>query len=262
MKKYPLVAAALLGTALHNVSALDITTSDPHDDKSFSGANLGANGPENNTVQYNAIADQSWDLEGFDWSGTSLSMTGGFNFLTGVGVGTSDVIAMGDIFIYLDQSPYSVPSSSDHDGPWTGSENWDFVIRFARDSAGNYLQTVDGIGYSIVANQPGLSYSLTQNPLALNVGLPWQLDGSFATDGYASYSTGNDAEGFHNTVSGIDLGGILGANDSFYLHTTMRCGNDVLWGSSEAAGVPDGGMTLCLLGLGVGTLSLIRRRQS
>lgn len=264
MKKFASLAAAVLGvTALPDANALDITISDPHNDKSFGGANLGPNGPENNTVQYDAISNQSWDLEYFDLTGSTLSMTGGFNFLTGTGTGSTAVFPMGDIFVYLGGTPYSVPSAGDHDGPWTGRDNWDYVIHFDRNGGNNIRNTTgSGVGYSIVANQQQ-AINYTGGSQALNHGLPWYLSQNFTPTEFATYNTFTDGEGWHNTIGGIDISSILDDGQSFYLHATMRCGNDVLWGQGEGtSNVPDGGAGLCLLGLGVGAVSLLRRRLS
>lgn len=78
------------------------------------------------TFQAYAVSNQTWDLEQFDLSGPSLAVIGGFNYLTGVGTGSSAVFPMGDIFVYLgSEQPYTVPSAGDHDGPWTGLNSWD-----------------------------------------------------------------------------------------------------------------------------------------
>jgi hypothetical protein len=263
MKKYSVLTAAMLGvTAIPSAQAIDITYSDPHNDRSFAGSNLGPSGPENNTVQYNAIANQSWDLEYFDLTGSNLSMTGGFNFLTGTGTGSTAVFPMGDIFVYLGGAPYSVPSAGDHDGPWTGRDGWDYVIHFDRNGGNNIRNSASGVGYSIIANQ-GQSINYTGGTQALTSGLPWYLTESFTPTEFATYGTFSDGEGWHNTIGGIDISSILDDGESFYLHTTMRCGNDVLWGAGEGTSqVPDGGAALCLLGLGVGAIGVLRRRMS
>ncbi len=256
--KFPILTAAFIGVAtLQHANAIDITYSDPHNDKSFGNANLGANGPENNTVQYNAIANQTWDLERYDLTGSNLSITGGFNFLTGQGTGSTSVFPMGDIFVYLgDEKPYSVPSAGDHDGPWTGRDDWNYVIHFDRGTDKNILSSGSGIGYSIQAKGNQV-INYTQDPSALNTGLPWYVTDVSQPASFASFGTSVDGEGTHYTIGDIDISGILGQNQSFFLHSTMRCGNDVLWGHQN---VPDGGVTLCLLGATVGGLGLIRRR--
>jgi hypothetical protein len=249
--------------ALHSAGAIDITISDPHNDKSFANANLGPTGPENNTVQYNAIANQTWDLESFTLSGSSLSITGGFNFLTGKGTGSNLVFPMGDIFIYLgSEAPYSIPGGNlnDHNGPWAGRDNWDFAIQFDRGTDQNIRNSNDGIGYSIVANN-GQAVSYTGGTGATLTGLPWLVTGATQPGDFGTFSTFGSLEGTHYSIGGLDLSSILAGGESFYLHATMRCGNDVLWGYQEGTrNVPDGGAAVAMLGLGIGAIGLMRRR--
>lgn len=263
LMKYPIFAAAFIVAAsfVDQASAVDITFSDPHDDKSFSGVNLGANGPENNTVQYNAVANQSWDLEQFDLTGSNLAITGGFNYLTGVGTGSSAIFPMGDIFVYLgNEAPYSVPSAGDHDGPWTGRDDWNYVIHFDRGNDLNIQNSVSGVGYSILA-KANQTINYTGGPSALNTGLPWYVTDASVPSSYAVFSSSLDGEGTHYTIGGINISSILDDGQPFYLHATMRCGNDVLWGYSEGTSrVPDGGVSLGLFGIGVSAIGLLRRR--
>jgi len=275
MKKcLPFLTALTGAAALQNASAIDITVSDPHNDKSFAplNQNLGPNGPEDNTVQYNAIANQSWDLESFSLDGSNLTITGGFNFLTGQGYydgggGTlGDLVAtpypLGDIFVYLGtDAPYTLASPGTTSAAGISLTAWDYVIHFDRDANRNVNDVVNGdgsisVGYTILSNT-GQAIDLTGGSGSLITGLPWQTSTDYAPDATASYTTSNDVQGFHNSISGIDISSILDGGQSFYLHTALKCGNDVLWGQ---ASVPDGGAALGLLGLGVGALGLVRRR--
>ena len=266
MKKYPsILAAAIVATGVQIGDALDITFSDPHNDKNFSNQNIGANGAENNTVQYNAIANQTWDLESFNLDGSNLSITGGFNFLTGQGTGTSRTYPMGDIFVYLGtQAPYSVPSPGDHNGPWTGRDDWDYVIRFGRTASSNISAQGNEIGYSIEA-KGNQTVHYTGGTGALNEGLPWMVNGgSFTPTQTAALTSFGDSEGTHYTIGGIDIQLLLNLNQSLYLHATMKCGNDVLWGrlpDVSVPQVPDSGTGLTLMGLAIGVLGFVRSRK-
>jgi hypothetical protein len=262
--KYSVLTAAVLGiAAIPSANAIDITISDPHNDKSFDGSNLGPDGPENNTVQYNAVSNQTWDLEQFDLAGSNLAVIGGFNYLTGIGTGSSAVFPMGDIFVYLgSERPYTVPSAGDHDGPWTGLNSWDYVIHFDRGTDNNVRETASGVGYSILS-RGNQTINYTQGPSALNTGLPWYVTEAFQPSTFATFGSTTDGEGTHYSIGGIDISSILDDGQSFYLHTTMRCGNDVLWGYNEGTSrVPDGGAALCMLGLGIGAIGVLRRRLS
>jgi hypothetical protein len=75
----------------------------------------------------------------------------------------------------------------------------------------------------------------------------------------ADYTSFSDGEGTHYSLANIDLSGILAAANGqpVYLHATMQCGNDVMWGK-----VSDGGLTVALLGLGMAGLGLLARRHS
>jgi len=95
----------------------------------------------------------------------------------------------------------------------------------------------------------------------LNTGLPWYVTDISAPEAFGALTTSSDGEGTHYTIGSINISEILGENQSFYLHSTMRCGNDVLWGHHEGtSNVPDGGVTLCLLGTTIGALGLMRRQ--
>ncbi len=266
MKTYLKTLTAITGiAALQSAGAIDLTISDLHNDKSFGNANLGPDGPENNSVQYNAIANQTWDLESFNLTGSSLSITGGFNFLTGKGTGSNLTFPMGDIFIYLgSDAPYSIPGGNlnDHNGPWAGRDNWDYAIQFDRGTDNNIRNSSDGIGYSIVAND-GQPVSHTGGTGATLTGLPWHVTDAVNPEAFGTFSTFASVEGTHYTIGDLDISSILAGGESFYLHATMRCGNDVLWGQGEGtSNVPDGGAAVAMLGLGIGAIGLLRRRVS
>lgn len=265
------IATAFLGmgcAVLPGVLALDITIADPHRDKVIgSNVKTGPALPENGRVEWNAFADQTWDLESFTLSGSKLNMTGGFNYLTGMGlIGRGYYKApMGDIFVYIGKEPYSIPDGpEDHNGPWTGANNWDYVIAFERDTSigPNYLnikETSPGSGkvnYGIFNSGP---YETTSGSLVLNTGLPWRWTGLGTFGLQADYASFSDSEGAHYSLYNIDLSSLIAAANGqpIYLHATMQCGNDVMWGR-----VPDGGLTLILMGLGLMGLGVAAYRRS
>lgn len=268
MKKYiQLFTIGLVGIGAQGAFGLEITVSDPHNDKNFSNQNVGANGAENNTVQYNAVANQTWDLESFDLNGSDLSITGGFNYETGRGIGSNLMFPMGDIFVYLgNEAPYSIPNNNlnDLNGPWAGMNNWDYVIRFDRDSDRNVAANGTSIGYSIEA-KGSQTLHVTGGTGSLTQGLPWQVSSdTFTPAQIATLSSFNDGEGTHYTIGGLNITSLLALNQSFYLHATMMCGNDVLWGRLPEVSiprVPDAGTSLTLLGLSLGVLGFVRRRK-
>ncbi len=283
-----LTVAALTGPAAF-AGYVDVTIADPHRDKSFTPGTPGATGnldpalPENNRVEWNAAANQSWDLESFqfDASASLLKMTGGFNFATGQGYtgegkASSTLITttyqMGDIFLYLNKAPYTTPNENDtpvsHKGPWEGSDQWDFAISFVRDVNGNIQVVKDRVEYVITAKSPNNDHQTAvtlPGTGVLNQNLPWKANGADFSNPlpatyYASGDQKADPDLWFNEIQGIDLSSILPAisGQTVYAHTTMRCGNDVMWGQFQP--VPDGGTTLVLLGSGLVGLALLRRR--
>lgn len=259
-------AVVIASLATQGVLAIDITIADPHRDKVI-GTSLktGPGLPENGRVEWNAVANQTWDLESFTLSGTRLGMTGGFNYLSGMGqVGSGFYKApMGDIFVYIGKLPYTIPDGpEDHNGPWLGASSWDYVIAFERDTAigPNYLnikETSPGSGkvnYGIFSSGP---YATTSGSAPLNSGLPWRWTGSGSYSSQGDYTSFSDGEGMHYSLLNIDLSSLLAVANGqpIYLHATMQCGNDVMWGK-----VSEGGLTIALLGFGMATLGLMARR--
>lgn len=247
------LAAVIIGiTALSSAQALNITTNDPFPDKAIGGNTKIPDAPnEDGTVQWNSVATQSWDLESFDLNGTSLSFTGGFNFLTGKGSSTTSY-PQGDIFVYLGGNPPDIQSDA-----------WDYVIEFRRDSYGNIKDVDPTSGYSVAyrivySSSPSGTTALTQGSDAATPGLPWMLNGNSGSWLTGSYGNSGSESSFHNTIGGLDISSILDEGQDVYFHTTMKCGNDVLWG--HVPSVPDGGTTLALLGLGMAALAGFGRR--
>jgi hypothetical protein len=122
------------------------------------------------------------------------------------------------------------------------------------------------VQYVITANKG----TIVTPPLTstLKKDLPWKAANvDFTSTMSATYwSSGDQAaskDTWYNYISGIDLSSIydpLSGGDALYFHTTMKCGNDVMWG--KTFGVPDGGLTVTLLGLGLVGLGLATRRWS
>lgn len=253
---------------------VNVTIDDPHGNKTF--GNPGQNMTrEDNEVEDNAVNNQSWDLETFQFDAEKsyLKLTGGFNFETGKGFGgTSLTYPQGDIFLYIGHEPYTIPGGpKDHDGPWVGSTDWNYAISFERTN-GNIAVTDDGSGnktvkYVITENKGTASYTGTVSN-SLNTGLPLTANQSDPLTGSltAQYSsngtqTSSDYANWVNEISNIDLSHILDSipgGETVYAYTTMACGNDVIWGQFQS--VPDGGTTLVLLGSGLVGLAFLRRR--
>ncbi|MBN9694119.1 MAG: hypothetical protein J0M24_28095 [Verrucomicrobia bacterium] len=239
------------------VLATNITITDPFADSStFTTPYTNPSGvKEAGTVENGASTGNSWDLASFDLVGKSLSVNGGFNFQTGIGAGNSSVFAMGDIFVYAN-TPYNSTT------PYVGKDDWSYVIHFDRLQAaapGNRNPNIQGnsLKYQIIPKGSEAGYIYTQNPSALIIDLPWMV-GNPVTPAwevgdysFSGTSLGND---FKNSIS-LDIADIPAGE--WYFSTTMRCGNDVMWGHAR---LPDGGLTLGMLGVSLLGLSYARRK--
>lgn len=273
LKKLSL-CSSLAVLAGFRVAAVDITIQDPFDDAKVgdNDTHLSPNHPENGYVEWNSSAFHSFDLQSFEVTGTSLKMTAGLNFGTGGGEGPNSIYEMGDIFVYLNKTPFTISNSDATiipNGPFTGASSWDYVIHFDRTADGPGHQ---GDDYKIVAGKvqyeiltPGQISSTintgSDQPSLLN-GLPLRVTTAVTTWGQAAYTSSGSGPTFENDVSGIDLSLIdlaLGAGGTAYFSTTMSCGNDIMWGGQPSP-LPDGGMTLTMLGSGLVGLAFLRHR--
>ena len=77
---------------------VNITIFDKLSGGSYFGAGPSGRGGEDQEVEPGSLAAQKWDLEGFNLTGTKLTLTGGYNFRTGVSDGIRNY-RPGDIFI-------------------------------------------------------------------------------------------------------------------------------------------------------------------
>lgn len=237
---------------------------------------------EDNETEPNTVAGQVWDLEAFMLkNGSALSIVGGYNFKTGQSYGGMTYYA-GDVFIAASTPVYgaAAPSLSGGSGYNTiqnASYKYDYVIVFDRTNPGNAggsaLDEVNGkIGYKVykLNNESELSAYYRQNddsnPFRLKIptsateltaaagSVTVALDNSLdSTQGGQFYGYGGNNS--HYVLSGIDLGFLT--TGYYWFHTTYGCGNDSIMGYGH---VPDGGMTLAMLGMGIGTLALVGRR--
>jgi hypothetical protein len=252
-----LTACATLILSLHGYTlALDLGRNITIPDGTYSGTNWYGD-HEDNEVEPNNVANQSWDLEGFFLSGTTLTLVGGYDFLNG-----NDRQKSGDIFIDVDVDAI-------HGSSATGLDN------LTKD------------GYQIIKNSYGYDYVLdmdftTETYSVYQIDSDTQLesvfyrqndgsnawlytqDGEEILSGIAfSYLTGltdSDVDGltgnFHNAVS-VDLG-FLSHGTAFTSHFTMGCGNDNLMGQAVLAPEP---ATLALFGIGLICLAGIGRKK-
>lgn len=264
--KITILAVATMGFSL-SATAVNITIPDTV----VSGT--GWYGPqEDNETEPGTVTGQVWDMEAFLYNPATreLQMQGGFNMVQGYGTYYS-----GDIFIDVNGDAkwgIKAPSDTSGNGYATRSNDdylWDYAIVFGRESAQEGGDKLTG-SYSV--------YQLTGSTLfEVYYSQNWEsnpfryasggvkvegADGNITQldDVNPAQALGYGGNDTHYLLSGIDLSFLLGqvTASEATLHFTVGCGNDLLMGSTS---VPDGGMTVMLLGLSLGGMSLIARRR-
>ena len=211
---------------------------------------------------------QAYDMEAFLLEGNILSMVGGYNM-------HNTAWPAGDIFIDVNggaQYGVSIPQDSPFNDPDVNViENnrmgYEYVIKMGlahEVGAGQYQYKV----YQLTDDSDLLTVAPVQNYWSS----PWRLDERSAIEltnaggifsilgGLSDLDVGflGDDGGApsHYITTGFDLSFLEQQDQSLNLvHFTMKCGNDSLIGK-----VPDGGMTLALLGFALAGLSLGAKR--
>ena len=234
---------------------------------------------EDQEVAGNALANQSWDYEAFTQTGKKLGIVAGFDMKSGqafgsvdangVGGGTIFTTPQGDIFLKVN-AEVDARDTGSSPNPDTDGFDFDYVIKFNSIASG-----VGQVSYSVYTKAnvnavPETSGSEISSGGALLTGYLYRVTPTGAAlysgsadyaDNLSSVAAGGYKGTYHDVISGINIDeALLGlsSGDYLYTYTTMGCGNDILAGKYSA--VPDGGMTLSLLGVGLVGIGALRRR--
>ena len=229
---------------------------------------------EDNETEPSTGIGQEWDVEAFHIQGTTLSLIGGFNFMTGEGT-----YASGDIFIDVDGD--AVYGTDIGGGGTTIQSNslfkYDYVIDLQQTVNGSFDSTVSSIGtkytvYKIDETSDqiisvAVSGNAESNPWIYHSGgeaVAGHVDKDISIGTYTGglYS-GWGANNTHHMLQ-FDLS-FLGASvpNGALFKFTMECGNDNLVG--RYTNVPDNGRTLAMMGGGlmaIGGLGFRNRKSS
>ena len=266
---------SLLAAPLHLANAINITINDTI---SSSGSWYGSS--EIHEVEPNCDTGHSWDLEAFTLSGNRLSMIGGYDFKNGYGGTTS-----GSLFFDINgDARYGTAAVGL--AP-SGNGNQATLNPFGFDYAAvfNFENNTFNL-FSLNATSPMLTGFYGQNAGSNPWSYNWQNDANrnLVLTGAITYESGlssatvisqygvdASSSGARHYVVSLDLPTLFSDRD-ILTHFTMSCGNDNLVGSGHVPGtpqtpgdnppasVPDGGSSGLMLGLGLATMGILRRK--
>jgi len=215
-----------------------------------------------------SVTGQQWDLEAFFWDGSSLTLVGGFDFINGVAVGPR-VYKAGDIFLD-DTGDGEIPGHAVTVDPVTGNPvpaggityelfGWDYAldVDWANGTFDvvklNYTGGTDGSRVQVVkfgSHQLANPYRYHDQGTVLFDDLAF-TSGWVAT--WPGLSDGGTGLGHYYATFDLSSLGITLRRT----HSTLECGNDDIYGQ-----VPDGGVTVALLGLAILGLGALARKLS
>jgi len=268
MKK---LIASISGVALlwaMSASATDITINDGV----FNNNNWYGN-YENDEVEPGCYTGQKWDMEAFLLDDMDLQVKGGVDMVKGVySIENNRRYYSGDIFIDVNNNAKWGPNApkditgDGYDQISNTELGWDYAIVFNRETA--------DVGGSKLVDNTYSVYQLASTFTYIEV----YYDENFEANPFRYIAGGSPVANVTDTkyewtdgpleylMKGIDLSFLAGVGDAgeddITFHYTYGCGNDLLIGKTKAfAPVPDGGLTLVLLGMGLGALGVTSRRM-
>jgi len=266
-------ASAALALGLVQAYATEVTIPDPNPGAGFGGGPFGF-AAEDNETEPGTTPGQIWDLEAFVVAKVlgvnTLYMIGGFNF----SLGEAGYLP-GDLFIKVGGGapPFGPLTSPAPVTEPNSTYSYTYAVDLGGPLAASASRTVNILAPDSDLNTV-VNDSLRSNPLDVaalgsgttvlggtTVAYASGLSDAAVLAGYGVSLVG----GTHNVVT-IDLSfmGALDANEVYWLSYTMQCGNDMMKGAfkGDFTRIPDGGLSLMLLGLGLGAIGMIRRRTA
>jgi hypothetical protein len=214
---------------------------------------------EDNEVEPGNVLAQMWDLEGLYLNGNSLTMIGGFNFLTGGNSG-SRTFKSGDIFISTNPAgvDYGNPPESYVSGNTIQNNvygydyvlDMDYATRQYQAYRINNQSQVESVYYRENAGANPYRYVSGGTPVGGINNFLYNAAPDIAGLGLHGMGGNN----FHNAVT-MDLG-FLPATTFFLAHFAEECGNDNLIGVGTTVPEPSAAI---LVGTGLAAFFVLRR---
>lgn len=226
-------------------------------------------GSETGETEPGTVNNNSWDLKRVDYSVNmsantrNVTLYGGYDFKNGQSASgaPNGKFLGGDVFfdIYAPTMLYGVtaPTPSYVNGtPSTRGDyqiynnfGYDYVVQLDwANSQWNLLQ-INSASKLLSTYYTDLDFSKRSNP--------WRYDsgGTLIETGVLTLGAANPDFSLSLTFTKLPVNNYLG------VHYTMQCGNDNLMGSTGGSPdpIPDGGLSIMLLGLGTFGLGMARR---
>lgn len=236
------------------------------------GHNLGPVG-EDNEVEPPANIGQEWDLEAMVLGGGKLWIIGGYNFFS-----PPETFARGDIFLATSTTfnKYGVNTPAVPVGSLPGPRGdekivsnslfgYEYAIRIDSQTTASWasLSTATDLSTFYKVTNPADPWKVNSGATFTSLGAGSAEFGSgdsaavkakFGVDVYGGPKVNGGVFSDQHYWIGVDMSWY--GNQAFFAHFTYECGNDTIVGL-----VPDGGLTVTLLGLGLAGLGLAARKM-